>query len=93
MASTFDPRGTDELEAVLQAGAGISISARWQGIADLERLARLAHTHDATLWLWDTDTLDKASLVKIATAGKKNVIIDIRVSAQEVPRHTGILTN
>jgi hypothetical protein len=71
-------------------GGSASISARWQTIEILTRFAEITRSHDATLWLWDTDTLDGEALAKIAAAGGKNVIIDIRISSQELPRHTSI---
>jgi hypothetical protein len=88
MASSFQVRPEDTVEDVLRAGGGASISARWYVPGKLIDFARLAHNSASTLWLWDTDSFSTDELVSIAKAGKQNVIIDIRTSPQEVPRHT-----
>lgn len=88
MATTFEARKEDVIEEVLKAGGSVSISARWQFTNKIVEFARLANSSGATLWLWDTDQFSTEELVEIARAGKKNVVIDIRVSANEVTRHT-----
>jgi hypothetical protein len=85
---TFEARKEDVIEEVLRASGSVSISARWQGPSKLVQFARLVNSSGATLWLWDTDSFSTEELVEIARAGKKNVVIDIRVSSNEVTRHT-----
>jgi hypothetical protein len=86
--ATFEARKEDVIEEVLKAGGSVSISARYQVVPNLIRFAQLAHNTGGTLWLWDTDPFTTEELVAIAKAGKKNVVMDIRQSASELPRHT-----
>ena len=86
MAVKFEARMENTVQEVLEAGAGVNISARYYVPTTLQLFAKVAKDSDAMLILRDTDSLDTAELVAIAKAGGKNLIIEIRSSENEPNR-------
>jgi uncharacterized protein YbjQ (UPF0145 family) len=83
MADNFKARADNTIQEVLEAGAGVTISARYYVHTTLELFAKMAKDSGATLVLRDTDNLATQELVAIAKTGGKNVIIEIRSSNEE----------
>jgi len=86
MADNFEARPENTVQEVLEAGAGVSISAKHYVPATLQVFAKLAKESGATLWLRNTDDLYTHELVAIAKAGGKNVIMEIRSASSEPER-------
>lgn len=79
----FEARSSEEIIEILQYGANVTISARYQTIGNLITMAQWAKNKNSTLTLRDTDTLDQAALIQIAQHGGKNIVLEIRVSDKE----------